>query len=84
VPESSTNEVEVARLLAKTARVHAPKLAWRSDDEVSELIKTEVARDAAWIASALPPDAVTRVVEKFLDVLWDEIDRCRRNRITKI
>jgi hypothetical protein len=80
--ESEQRKIDTVRLLTKTARAHAPKLAWRADDSIAEVIKTEVLPDARFISGSLPPDDIPKVIDKFIEVLWGEIERHRRKRRT--
>ena len=80
--ESEQRKIDTGRLLAKTARAHAPKLAWRADDSIAEVIKTEALPDARFIAASLPPADRAIVLDRFVDVLWDHIHLHRRNRRT--
>jgi hypothetical protein len=80
--ESEQRKIDTVRLLSKTARAHAPKLAWRADDSIAEVIKTEVLPDVRFISGSLPPDDIPKVIDKFIEVLWGEIERHRRARRT--
>lgn len=80
--ESEQRKIDIVRLLTKTARAHAPKLAWRADDSIAEMIKIEVLPDARFIAGSLPPHDIQKVIDKFIEVLWEEIARHRRARRT--
>jgi len=71
---------EVARLLTKTARNHAPRLSWRRDAAIAEVIEREVLPDARFVAAALPVDIRAKVLAKFTEVLWEEIALVRQNR----
>ena len=75
-------EGEIVRLLMKTAKYHAPRLSRRRDSLISEAMEYELLPAARLIAKPLPPDARSRVMAKFTDVVWDEIKQNRR--ITKI
>jgi hypothetical protein len=75
-------EREIVRLLMKTAKYHAPRLSRRRDSLISEAMEFELLPAARLIAKPLPPDARSRVLAKFTDVIWDEIKQNRR--ITKI
>lgn len=63
----------VARALAKTARFHAPKLARYRDDAIAGLIDREILGDVRVIASLLPAAFQAAAVDKFLQVLREEI-----------
>jgi hypothetical protein len=80
--ESEHRKIETVRLLTKTARAHAPKLAWRTDDSISDFIETEALPDARFIAASLPPADRATVLDRFVEVLWGEIERHRRTRRT--
>jgi hypothetical protein len=75
-----SRERDVARVLAKTARAHAPKLASRADKFIASVIDRELLPDARWIVKSLPPAGATRVLGQFLAVLRDEIGLIRKNR----
>jgi hypothetical protein len=65
---------KIADLLSGAARHHAPKLAWRTtDEEISDLIRTEVLPDARFVAASLPPELMKKVLDRFVEVLWEEI-----------
>lgn len=42
--ESEMRQIEVVRLLTKTARAHAPKLSWRTDRSIAETIHAEASQ----------------------------------------
>jgi hypothetical protein len=69
---------EIGRLLAKTARHHAPRLSRYRDDAVAGVMEREVLPDARFIAGSLPLDVRSGVLAKFTEVLWDEIKHSRR------
>jgi hypothetical protein len=81
--ESEQRKIDTVRLLTKTARAHAPKLEWRNDDSIAEFIDTQAMPDATFIAASLPPADRVRVLEKFVEVLWDQIEIHRQNRRKK-
>lgn len=83
--EIAQREFQIVRLLAKTARDHARRLEWRTDDAAADFIKSEALPAAVWVANSLPPDALNRVMARFLDILWEEIDRRQKTRsITRL
>jgi len=81
-----SKEREIVRLLMKTAKYHVPRLSWRPDDAVPEAMEREgIMLAANTIAKPLTPAGRSRVIDKFIDVLWEEIRLIRKNRrITKI
>jgi hypothetical protein len=81
--EAEQRKIDTVRLLTKTARANAPKLEWRNDDSIAEFIDTQAMPDATFIAASLPPADRARVLEKFVEVLWDQIEFHRQNRRKK-
>jgi hypothetical protein len=75
-------KIDVVRLLTKTARAHAPKLSWRTDHSIAEIIHAEVLPDARFIAGSLPREVIPEVIETFVEVLLGEIERHRRSKRT--
>jgi hypothetical protein len=67
-----SKEGTTIRLLAKTARDHAPRLARYSKVAAAARIE-ELVSDAHFIASSLPEAARNRVLAKFREVLKAEI-----------
>lgn len=80
---SELRKHDIVRMLAKTAREHAPRLHWRRDDAISECIQIEILPDARFVASSLAAADVPKVLDRFVEVLWDEIDRQRKNNTSR-
>jgi hypothetical protein len=76
IPPSASDlrKSDIARMLANTARDHAPRLRWRTDEAVTQFIEMEALPDARFVASSLAPDEIPKVLDRFVEVLWEQID----------
>jgi hypothetical protein len=63
----------IIRALVKTAKSHAPKLARYRDDVIPAMIERELMSGVRFIAESLPADAQAGAVDKFVEILWEEI-----------
>jgi hypothetical protein len=76
--EAEQRKRRVARMLAVTAREHAPKLAaGYRDDAIAGLIEREALPAVKFIAADLLPADRARAIGRFVSILWDEIREIR-------